>query len=94
MGCGTNILAAALRLLSAQAVELDNPSDLDTVLKRQKVDGGWEMGWLWKYGKEDVMIGSRGVVTAMAVKAIENAQALELNSSGGANSRLNINSSS
>lgn len=34
-------------------------------------DGGWEIGWLCKYGSSGVELGNRGVCTAFAVKAIQ-----------------------
>ncbi|CZR66321.1 uncharacterized protein PAC_16222 [Phialocephala subalpina] len=37
----------------------------------QSADGGWEIGWLCRYGKTGVMIGNRGLTTALAVKALE-----------------------
>lgn len=71
MGCDKDTLGAALRLLSAQALGLSNDRDLDTVLESQQLDGGWERVWLWQYGKEALKIGSRGVITAMALRGIQ-----------------------
>ncbi|SPO03981.1 uncharacterized protein DNG_06664 [Cephalotrichum gorgonifer] len=68
MGCDRNPLGAALRLVAAQGLEMQNPRDLNTLLETQQVDGGWERVWLWRYGKEGVKIGSRGVITALAIK--------------------------
>ncbi|RTE82370.1 hypothetical protein BHE90_003064 [Fusarium euwallaceae] len=74
MGCDRNIFGAALRSLAAQALGIENKRDVKTLLETQQIDGGWERQWLWKYGKEAVKIGSRGVVTAMAVRAIKQAR--------------------
>ena len=74
MGCDKDTLGAALRLLSAQALGLSNDRDLDTVLESQQLDGGWERVWLWQYGKEALKIGSRGVITAMALRGIQQAR--------------------
>ncbi|KAH7154595.1 HAD-like domain-containing protein [Fusarium sp. MPI-SDFR-AT-0072] len=75
MGCNGNILSAAMRVLSAQSLGLKNGRDLEIVLEGQQVDGGWELAWLWGYGSKPLKIGSRGVVTAMAMNAIRRAQA-------------------
>lgn len=74
MGCDRNIFGAALRSLAAQALGIVNNKDIKTLLETQLIDGGWEKQWLWKYGKEAVKLGSRGVVTAMAVRAIKKAR--------------------
>ena len=34
-------------------------------------DGGWEIGYIYRYGISGMKIGSRGYTTAMAIKAIE-----------------------
>jgi hypothetical protein len=75
-GCDEDTLGAALRTLSAQAMGLPCAKrDLKVLLASQQVDGGWERVWLFKYGKEDIKVGSRGVITAMAVKALRQAAA-------------------
>lgn len=71
MGCDKNTLGALLRLLSANALGIENQRDLTTILDAQQDDGGWETAWLWRFGKESIKIGSRGVPTAMAVKGIQ-----------------------
>lgn len=74
MGTNTNdVLACVLRLLASQALGLHNSGDLQAVIDAQLEDGGWPAVWLWQYGKEKVKLSSRGVVTAMAVRALENA---------------------
>jgi hypothetical protein len=75
MGCNGNILSAAMRVLSAQSLGLTNGRDLEIVLEAQQLDGGWELAWLWGYGTKPLKIGSRGVVTAMAMNAIRRARA-------------------
>lgn len=74
IGCDKNIFGAALRSLAAQALGIVNKKDVKTLLETQLMDGGWEKQWLWKYGKEAVKLGSRGVVTAMAVRTIKKAR--------------------
>ena len=70
IGCNTDITAACLRLLTCQALNVPNEKDLQTLLAAQQSDGGWEIGWLNRYGATGIKVGSRGVVTAMAVKGI------------------------
>ncbi|KAI1500548.1 Haloacid dehalogenase-like hydrolase-domain-containing protein [Biscogniauxia marginata] len=77
MGCNEDIMGVALRVLAAQAAGLRNERDLRTLLARQQRDGGWEMGWVCKYGKSGTQIGSRALVTAMAVKGITDAGDIE-----------------
>jgi hypothetical protein len=78
IGYDRNILNAAMRLLSAQALGIANQTDLNTILDAQQLDGGWERAWLWRYGKEAVKVGSRGVVTAMAIQGIQRARESEI----------------
>ncbi|KAF5553639.1 hypothetical protein FMEXI_2288 [Fusarium mexicanum] len=73
MGCDDNILGAAMRALSAQSLGLKNDRDLRILLESQQLDGGWELAWLWSYATKPLKIGSRGVVTAMAMDAIQRA---------------------
>ncbi|KAL7918372.1 HAD-like protein [Trichoderma austrokoningii] len=70
-GCDSDVLGAALRTLSAQAMGVPYAKrDMRVLLESQQLDGGWNRVWLFKYGKEDIKVGSRGVITAMAVKAL------------------------
>lgn len=70
-GCDSDVLGAALRTLSAQAMGVPYAKrDVRVLLESQQLDGGWNRVWIFKYGKEDIKVGSRGVITAMAVKAI------------------------
>ncbi|KAF5641488.1 alpha-D-glucose-1-phosphate phosphatase [Fusarium tjaetaba] len=73
MGCDGNVLAAAMRVVSAQSLGLKNDRDLRTLLESQQLDGGWELAWLWSYATKPLKIGSRGVVTAVAMDAIQQA---------------------
>ncbi|KAF5581070.1 hypothetical protein FPANT_9074 [Fusarium pseudoanthophilum] len=73
MGCDENVLGAAMRALSAQSLDLKNNRDIKVLLESQQLDGGWELAWLWSYATKPLKIGSRGVVTAMAMDAIQRA---------------------
>ena len=55
-------------------------SDLMKLRDLQCMDGGWEIGWLCKYGSSGVEIGNRGLCTAFAVKAIQGFEEEEVNS--------------
>lgn len=74
IGYDSNPLGASMRLLSAQCFGMLNGRDLEIILEGQKLDGGWDLAWLWGSGKEPIKIGSRGVVTAMVLRAIKQAR--------------------
>jgi hypothetical protein len=46
-------------------------SDMAYLKEMQEIDGGWEMGWVCRYGRNQKRIGNRGVITAFAIKALE-----------------------
>jgi hypothetical protein len=71
IGTNGDALALAMRLLTCAYVGLENQVDLQKLLPMQREDGGWEIGWIYKYGSAKIMIGNRGLTTAMAIKAIE-----------------------
>ncbi|KAF4435943.1 hypothetical protein F53441_13371 [Fusarium austroafricanum] len=73
IGNDGDYLGAAMRVLSAQSLGVKYQKDLEIVLEGQQPDGGWELTCLWGYGDKPVKIGSRGVVTAMAMNAIRRA---------------------
>ena len=64
-----NALAAAMRLIAANRLGLNNPRDRDILLDLQQADGTWD-GWLYSFGQSKNYIGSKGVVTAFAVHAL------------------------
>jgi len=45
-----------------------------SLLSQQCEDGGWEAGWLYRFGETGIRISNRGVSTALAIKAIESAK--------------------
>ncbi|QPC59591.1 hypothetical protein HYE67_001822 [Fusarium culmorum] len=73
MGLDDDIFGAVLRSLSAQSLGFQSERDLKIVLDGQQVDGGWDLTWPWGHGVESLQVGSRGVLTAMAMTAIERA---------------------
>ncbi|KAF2449923.1 hypothetical protein P171DRAFT_517532 [Karstenula rhodostoma CBS 690.94] len=66
-------LAIAYRVLACQSLGL-RPQGIEDDIKRlaslQCDDGGWPLGWVCRYGRSKLRIGSRGVVTAYAIKAL------------------------
>jgi hypothetical protein len=71
IGTEGDALALAMRIITCTYVGLENEVDLRKLLSLQCEDGGWEIGWIYKYGSSNIKIGNRGLTTAMAIKAIE-----------------------
>lgn len=63
-------LDLAMRVLTCDSLGIECSVDRHTLLCLQCQDGGWESGWMYRYGSTGVKIGNRGVTTALAVKAI------------------------
>jgi FMN phosphatase YigB (HAD superfamily) len=63
--------AVAARVLACQSLGVWAGSDIAHLKELQQSDGGWEVGWVCRYGRSQKRIGSRGVVTAYAIKALE-----------------------
>jgi hypothetical protein len=67
-------LAIAMRVLACQALEIQPDGfaeDVARLVSLQCEDGGWPLAWLCRYGRSKRRIGSQGVMTAYAVKALE-----------------------
>lgn len=71
IGVQGDALALAMRILVCDYVGIRDEVDLRTLLPLQCEDGGWEIGWMYKYGSSGICIGNRGLTTALAIKAIE-----------------------
>lgn len=71
IGAEADALSLAMRILVCDFVGLRNEVDLRTLLPLQCEDGGWEIGWIYKYGQSGLKIGNRGLTTALAIKAIK-----------------------
>ncbi|KAF9650600.1 HAD-like protein [Thelephora ganbajun] len=71
IGSEGDALALAMRILACASVGIRDEMDLRTLLSLQQEDGGWEAGWLYKYGSSGTTIGNRGLTTALAINAIE-----------------------
>ncbi|KAJ7274232.1 Haloacid dehalogenase-like hydrolase-domain-containing protein [Mycena rebaudengoi] len=64
-------LALVMRVIICHFLRIENEPDLVTLLSLQCEDGGWEVGWIYKYGSSGKRIGNRGLVTALAVNALD-----------------------
>lgn len=61
----------AMRVIVCCKLGIDAEVDLRELLAAQFPDGGWGVGWLYKYGTSGVKVGNRGVATALAIRAIQ-----------------------
>ncbi|KAJ6499937.1 Haloacid dehalogenase-like hydrolase-domain-containing protein [Mycena vitilis] len=73
IGLSADALQLAMRIVACTSLGLRDDIDLRTLLTLQCEDGGWEIGWIYKYGSSSIKIGNRGLTTALAIKAIESA---------------------
>jgi FMN phosphatase YigB (HAD superfamily) len=71
VGQRNDSFAVATRVLACQTMGVWADPDIAYLKTLQDSDGGWEMGWVCRYGRTKKRIGSRGVPTAYAIKALE-----------------------
>lgn len=71
VGLRGDSFAVASRILACQAIGVWADSDIAYLKDLQQCDGGWEIGWVCRYGRTQKRIGSRGVATAFAIRALE-----------------------
>ncbi|KAJ7140493.1 Haloacid dehalogenase-like hydrolase-domain-containing protein [Mycena crocata] len=64
-------LALAMRVLVCNFVGIKSEIDFNTLLSLQCQDGGWEVGWIYRYGSSGTKIGNRGLATALAINAVD-----------------------
>ncbi|KLO06674.1 HAD-like protein [Schizopora paradoxa] len=64
-------LSLAMRILAASSVGIRDVVDRDVLLVTQELDGGFPIGWMYRFVNAGIRIGNRGLATALAVKAIE-----------------------
>ncbi|KAJ7665709.1 Haloacid dehalogenase-like hydrolase-domain-containing protein [Mycena rosella] len=67
-------LALAMRILVCNYVAIRSETDLGSLLSLQCEDGGWEVGWIYRYGSSGIKIGNRGLTTALAINAVDSAK--------------------
>lgn len=70
IGAEGDAMALSMRLRLCAYLGLRNNVDLRALLPLQCEDGGWEVGWVYKYPTTGIRIGNRGLTTSLAVKAI------------------------
>jgi len=68
--------AVAARVLACQKLGVWVQPDLEYLKELQECDGGWEIGWVCRFGRSHKRIGNRGVPTAWAIKALEHEKVL------------------
>jgi len=71
IGAEGDALALAMRILVCDCVGIRDDVDLRALLPLQSEDGGWENGWMYKYGASGIRICNRGLTTALAINAIK-----------------------
>ncbi|KAF3769353.1 HAD-like protein [Cryphonectria parasitica EP155] len=69
-GMGGNALDLAMRIITCTQMGITCEDDRCALLDMQCEDGGWEVGWLHRYGSTGVKIGNRSVTTAMSIAAL------------------------
>lgn len=77
-GAEGDALALAMRIHAAAVVDLCDSRDYERLRRMQEADGSWPMGWIYKYGASKVLIGNKGLTTALAVSSIRRYRELEL----------------
>ncbi|WP_437622825.1 hypothetical protein [Sorangium sp. So ce1151] len=64
-------LELALRVITANRLRIDNASERDALRRAQTPDGSWPISPIYKLGRSDVYVGSEALVTAFALKALD-----------------------
>ncbi|KAI1108083.1 HAD-like protein [Nemania sp. NC0429] len=70
LGMSGDALDLAMRVKSCTHMGIACEDDRSRLLDMQCEDGGWEGGWIYRYGSTGVKVGNRGVTTAVAVAAL------------------------
>ena len=76
-GAEEDPLSIASRIIAACTVGIVDHRDLETLLSMQSEDGSWKNGWFYRFGASGILIRNDGVTTAMAIRAIQEADQLE-----------------
>ena len=76
-GAEGDALALAMRIHAATAVDLCDSRDYERLGRMQEVDGSWPMGWMYRLVTRDILIGNKGLTSALAVSAIRKYKELE-----------------
>ena len=71
IGAAGDAPALAMRILVCNFVRIRDEVDLRTLFTMQCTDVGWEIGWMYHFSTSRVSVGNRGLITPLAMKAIE-----------------------
>ncbi|KAJ7321618.1 HAD-like protein [Mycena albidolilacea] len=82
-GSAGDALALSMRIIAAAVVGLCDTVDHERLLSMQEVDGSWPVGWVYKYGAVDILIGNKGLTTALGMRALREVETLRADSSYG-----------
>ncbi|KAI0658702.1 hypothetical protein C8Q70DRAFT_1054836 [Cubamyces menziesii] len=76
-GAPGDALALSMRILAATSVGLSDSRDYARLLTMQEEDGSWPTGWIYKYGASGILVGNKGLTTAMAIAAIRKSREVQ-----------------
>jgi hypothetical protein len=71
IGMPADPIGLSMRLIACNIFGIYDQKGLETLLSMQCEDGGWDMGHLYQYASKKLLVGNRGVSSALAVDAIE-----------------------
>ncbi|KAJ7190188.1 HAD-like protein [Mycena pura] len=80
-GSAGDALALSMRIVAAAVVGLCDTVDYERLLSMQEIDGSWPVGWAYRYGAVDILIGNKGLTTALGMRALREVEALRADSS-------------
>ncbi|PCH41957.1 HAD-like protein [Wolfiporia cocos MD-104 SS10] len=75
IGVKGDAMELSMRLLVCNELGIYNKVDMEALYLLQCDDGGWKLGWLYRFGSTGVRAGNRGLTTALAIQAIERGSA-------------------
>lgn len=81
IGAPGDALMLSFRIVACASLGIKDEVDMRSLLPLQQEDGGWQVGWLTKYGISGMKVGCRGYTTAMAIKAVEDLDQLRMGDS-------------
>lgn len=79
MGATGDAMSLAMRIIAAATVKIQDRVDCETLLQTQEDDGGFPIGWMYKYGATGMLLGNKGLSTALAIQAIKAVEAFPKN---------------
>lgn len=84
-GCAgwRDAFSAAMRVVAAHNLGIENRCDWDILVGSQQSDGSWSKdAWVYRFGSSGILFGSSGLVTAMVLKALGDAPQYFVEASG------------